>query len=102
MKKFWKILLWILGVIAWFFLLMMFWMADLTHGTSSHLLILIITGICLAIYIWKKTGSGVKELEKENQELKEENQELRQQLQDQAVRRAIEKADQHKTKEEEK
>lgn len=98
MKKFWKTLLWILGIIAWFFLLMMFWMADLTHGTSSHLLILIISSILLAIYIWKKTGFGVKKLEEENQALKAENQKLRQELADQAVKHAMDKAENREKK----
>lgn len=98
MKTFWKTLLWLLGIIAWFFLLMMFWMADLTHGTSSHLLVLVISSILLAIYIWKKTGSGTKELEKENQELKAEVEKLRAELADQAVRQAMEKAEKREKK----
>ena len=94
MKKFGKILLWILGITAWFFLLIMFWMADMTHGTFSHLIIFIITGVLLGIYIFRKTGSGTKELEKENQELKAENQQLHRELeQAQAVQRAMERAE---------
>ena len=70
------------------------WMGDINNGTNAHSLILIITGTCLAIYIFRKTGSSNKDLEKENQELKAENQRLRQELeQAQAVRRAMDKAE---------
>ena len=93
MKKLGKILLWIIGIFAWFMFFITMWAADTNKGTYTHPIILIITGICLIIYIWKKTGSGAKELEEENRELKEEVQKLRQQLQDQAVRRAMEKAE---------
>lgn len=93
MNKIKKYILWFLGIIAWLFVLAMFWVIDTPTGNNTHQIIIIITGICLAIYIWKKSDSGVKELEKENQELKEENQKLRQQLQDQVIRRAMEKAE---------
>ena len=94
MKKFGKILLWILGIIIWLFVLIFFLYIDTPTGNNTHQLMLIITGICLAIYIFRKTGSSSKELEQENQELKAENQKLRQELeQAQAVRRAMDRAE---------
>lgn len=93
MGKAWKYILWILGIAIWFFFITPFWAADMTHGTNTHQIIIIVTGICLAIYIWKKTGSETKELEKENQELKAEVQKLRQELAEQAVRHAIDKTE---------
>lgn len=93
MKKTGKYILWILGTIAWLFLLMFFSVIDTPTGNHTHQLILILTGICLALYIFRKTGSGAKELEKENQELRAEIEKLRQELQEQAVRRAMDKAE---------
>ena len=94
MKTIGKILLWILGIIAWFFFLMMFWMADLTHGTTSHLLILTFTAILLAIYLLRGKSSGTDALKKENQALKAEVQKLRKELEaQQAVTAAIEKSE---------
>ena len=94
MKTIGKILLWILGIIAWFFLLIIFQMADMTHGTPSHLILLIITGILLAIYLWRGKSPGTSTLEKEIQELKAENQRLRQELEvEQAARHAMEKTE---------
>lgn len=89
MKKIGKYILWFLGITVWFFFLTPFWMADMTHGSHTHQLIIIFTGICLAIYIFRKTDSGAKEVKKENQELKAEVQKLRAELQAQAVRRAM-------------
>ena len=93
MKKVWKYIIGAIGIVIWFFVLILFRAMDTEYQSNTHQIIIIVTGICLAIYIWKKSGSGVKELEKENRELKKENQELRQQLQDQTVRRAMEKAE---------
>ena len=86
-----KYILWTLGIIAWLFIWGMFYTVDLATGNNTHKLILIITGICLAIYLWK--NSGKKALEKENQELKAENQKLRQELAAQAARHAMEKTE---------
>lgn len=91
MKKIGKILLWILGILAWYMFFISMWAGDTNNGTNAHQLILIITGICLAIYLWK--NSGKKALEKENQELKAENQKLRQELAAQAARHAMEKTE---------
>ena len=99
MKKIGKYILWLLGIAAWCFFLEPFWIADMTHGSHTHQLIIIFTGICLIIYIFRKTDSGAKELKKENKELKEEVQKLRQELQNKAVRQAIEKADERESKE---
>ena len=43
---------------------------------------LIITGICLALYIWKSKSSEKQMLEKENQELKEEIKALKKKLEE--------------------
>ena len=64
---------------------------DTNNGTNAHQLILIITGICLALYIWKSKSSST--LEKENLELKAEVQKLRQELAEQAARYAMEKTE---------
>ena len=93
MKKVGKLILWILGIIAWLFIMLFCWYIDTPTGGHTHQLILIITGICLALYIFRKTGTGAKVLEKENQELKAENQKLREELQAQAVRRTMDKAE---------
>ena len=98
MKKLGKILLWILGIIAWLTFLTTFIALEIEHTIHALYIYLIITGICLAIYIWKKTGSGTKELEKENQELRAENQKLRQELAEQAVRHAMDKAENRERK----
>ena len=45
------------------------------------------------LYIWRKTGSGTKELEKEIQTLKEENQKLQQQLDQQFIKSVVEKTE---------
>lgn len=74
------------------------WAGDTNNGTNAHSIILIITGVCLALYIFRKTGSGAKGLEKENQELKAENQKLRQELQEQVVRRAMDHAESREKK----
>lgn len=93
MKKAWKYILWVLGFALWLFILMFFSVIDTPTGNNTHQIILIITGICLALYIYRKTGTGAKELERENQELKAENEKLRQELQEQAVRRAMDKVE---------
>ena len=96
MKKIRKILLWILGIVAWLTFLTTFIALEIEHKIHALCVYLIITGICLAIFIFKKTGSKEKELEKGNQELKAENQKLRQQLQDQAVQHAMDTAESSK------
>ena len=83
MKKVGKYLIWILGIALWLFVLMFFFVIDTPTKNNTHQLILIITGICLAIYLWK--NSGKNKLEKENQELKSELQKLRQELEAQKV-----------------
>lgn len=93
MKKVGKVLLWILGIFAWITFLTTFIALEIEHKVHALYIYLIITGILLIIYIWKRMSSGTKELEKENQELKTEIQKLRQQLQDQAVRHAMDKAE---------
>ena len=94
MKKVGKLILWILGIIAWLTFLTTFIALEIEHSIHTLYIYLIITGICLIIYIFRKTGSGTKELEKENQELKAENQKLRQELeQAQAVQRAMDRAE---------
>lgn len=93
MKKTGKYILGIAGILLWFFFLILFRAMDTEYKSHTHEIILIITGILLGIYIFRKTENNAKELEKENQELKAENQRLRQQLQDQAVRRAMDKAE---------
>ena len=93
MKKAWKYILWVLGFALWLFILMFFSVIDTPTGNYTHQIILIITGICLALYIYRNTGTGAKELERENQELKAENEKLRQELQEQAVRRAMDKVE---------
>ena len=98
MNKIRKYILWFGGIIAWLFILLFFLYIDTPTGNNTHQIILIITGILLAIYIWKKAGSGTKELEKENQELKAENQKLRQELAEQAVRHAMDKAESREKK----
>ena len=100
MKKIGKILLWILGILAWFMFFTSMWEGDINNGTHTHPIILIITGVCLALYIFRKTGTGAKELEKENQKLRAENQQLRQELnQAQVVQRVIDKTEQKKSEE---
>ena len=91
MKKIGKILLWILGILAWYMFFISMWAGDTNNGTNAHQLILIITGICLALYIWKSKSSST--LEKENLELKAEIQKLRQELAEQAARYAMEKTE---------
>lgn len=81
MKNVGKYILWILGTAAWLFILLFFWSVDVPTGNNTHQIILIITGICLALYIFRKTGSKTKELEKENQELKAEIKELKEERQ---------------------
>ena len=77
-----KYILGIIGFIVWLFLLITFIMADITHGNNTHQLMLIITGICLALYIWKSKSSEKQMLEKENQELKEEIKALKKKLEE--------------------
>lgn len=74
MKKFINFLLWILGIFAWFFMLVTFWAGDITHGRNTHLFILVITGICFAIYLLR--NNKIKQLESENAELKKKLQEV--------------------------
>lgn len=80
MKKIRKILLWILGIIMWLSFLTTFIALEIEHQIHVLTTYLILSSICLAIYIFRKTGSGTKELEKENQELKAEIQKLQQEL----------------------
>jgi len=97
MKRAGKYILWILGVAAWLFVLLFFWGVDVPTGGYTHQIILIITGILLGIYIFKKTGSEPKELEKENQQLKMDIQKLQKELEAQkAVAAAIEKSEERR------
>lgn len=93
MKKAGKCILWILGIAIWLFLLLFFWSVDVSTGNNTHKIILIITGICLALYIFRKTSSGTKDLEKENQELKAEVKKLHQQLNKQLIEEVIQSSD---------
>ena len=93
MKTVGKCVLWILGIFVWIIFFIMFWMADTNKGSNVHSYVLIITGICLVLYIWRKTDTGAKKLEQRVQELEKENQTLRRELQDQAVRHAMDKTD---------
>ena len=86
-------MLWIFGIIAWLFVLSMFWVSDVYTNTNTHQLILIITGVCLVLYIFRKTGSGAKELEKENQKLRAENEKLQAELDQQLVQRVMDKVE---------
>ena len=74
MKKFLNFLLWVLGIIAWFFMLITFWAGDITHGRNTHLFILVITGVCFAIYLFR--NNKIKQLKSENAELKKKLQEI--------------------------
>lgn len=80
MKKAGKYLIWILGIALWLFILMFFFVIDTPTKNNTHQLILIITGICLAIYLWK--NSGRKALEKENQELRAELENLKKKIEE--------------------
>lgn len=82
MKKIGKILLWILGIFAWYMFYISSWAGDTNNGTNAHQLILIITGICLALHIWRSKSSRKATLEKENQELKEEIKALKKKLEE--------------------
>jgi len=93
MKKAGKYIIWIAGIIVWLFTLTMFWVIDTPTGNNTHQIILIITGVCLAIYIFRKTGSGAKELEKENQKLRAENEKLQAELDQQLVQRVMDKVE---------
>ena len=73
MKKLINFLLWVFGSSTWFFLLFIFWMADLNHGRHTHLIFLIITGICIMITLFR--NNKIKQLENENAELKKKLQE---------------------------
>ena len=79
MKTIGKYVLWFLGIFTWIIFFMLFLIGDSNNGTSVHTYILIITGICLALYIWRKTDSGAKKLEQKVQELEKENRQLREQ-----------------------
>ena len=98
MKRVGKALLWILGIFTWLTFLETFVALEIEHKIHALYIYLIISGILLAIYIWKKTGSGTKELEKENQELKAEIQKLRQELAEQTVQHAMDKAESRERK----
>ena len=102
MKKAGKYILWIIGTILWFFFLILFRAMDTEYQSHTHQIILIITGILLTIYIWKRMSSETDTLRKENQQLKAENQKLRQELAGQVVQRVINKSEQKKSGEEEK
>ena len=94
MKKAGKFILWILGIALWLFILMFFLYIDTFRESNTHQLILIITGILLAIYLLRGKTSGASALEKENQALKAEVQKLRKELEArQAVAAAIEKSE---------
>ena len=94
MKKAGKFILWILGIALWLFILMFFLYIDTFRESNTHQLILIITGILLAIYLLRGKTSGASALEKENQALKAEVQKLRKELEaQQAVTAAIEKSE---------
>ena len=80
-----KYIFWILGIIAWLFVLGMFWSIDIATKNKIHQIIITVAGICLAVYIYRKTGSKEKELEQQIQELKAENQRLREQADQQLV-----------------
>lgn len=82
MKQIVKYIFGLLGFIVWLFLLITFTMADITHGNNTHQIILIITGICLALYIWKNKSNRKNALEKENQELKAEIKNLKKKLEE--------------------
>ena len=96
MKKIGKYILGVMGSVLWFFFLILFRAMDAEYQSHTHQIILVITGVCLALYIFRKTGSGAKELEKENQELKAEIQRLQQKLAEQTVQRVIDKTEQKK------
>ena len=74
MKKLIHFLLWILGIFAWFFMLITFWAGDITHGRNTHLFILVISGICFAIYLLR--NNKIKQLEEENADLKKKLHEI--------------------------
>lgn len=74
MKKLLNFLLWVLGIFAWFMMILIFWMGDLNNGGIAHLFILVITGVCLAIYLFR--NNKIKQLESENAELKKKLQEV--------------------------
>ena len=74
MKKLIHFLLWILGIFAWFFMFVIFWMGDITHSRHTHLFILVITGICFAIYLLR--NNKIKQLEEENADLKKKLHEI--------------------------
>jgi len=76
---------------------MFFFVINTPTKNNTHQLILIITGILLGIYIFKKADSEPKELEKENQQLKMEIQKLQKELEAQkAVVAAIEKSEERR------
>ncbi len=74
MKKVGKYILWILGSLAWLFITMIFWYCDIGLGTNTHQIVIIVSGICLALYI-VKSGKR-KALEAEIVELKKRIEEL--------------------------
>lgn len=82
MKQIGKYIFGFLCFAVWLFLLITFTMADITHGNNTHQLILLITGICLVLYIWKNKSDRKNALEKENQELKAEIENLKKKLEE--------------------
>ena len=94
MKKIGKIILWILGILVWYMFYVSSWAGDTNNRTNAHQLILIITGILLAIYLLRGKTSEANALEKENQALKADIQKLRKELEaQQTVAAAIEKSE---------
>lgn len=93
MKTLRKYILWILGIIFWFIFFMTIWETEIITGANVHKYILVITGICLAIYIWKSKEPGIAKLKEENQQLKVENEQLRQQVNQQFIQDILDKTE---------
>ena len=64
MKRIGKALLWILGIFIWLTFLETFVALEIEHKIHALYIYLIISGILLAIYIWRKTGSETKKWKK--------------------------------------